>query len=86
MTISTNVIIAKSKTKCIAFGSKLTPPPITLEGRDLPWVDSWPHLGHKLNKDESMDHDLMEKRGRFIRKRHALRQEFGNIDPIALYS
>ena len=76
ITISTNVIIAKSKTKCIAFGAKFTPPPITLEGRDLPWVDSWQHLGHTLNKDESMDHDLMEKRGRFIGKIHSLRQEF----------
>ena len=29
-----------------------------------------------------MDHDLMEKRGRFIGKIHSFRQEFGNIDPL----
>ena len=73
----------KSKTKCIAFGLKtLTPEPIILEGKQLPWVDSWPHLGHLLHRDESLDHDLLQKRGQFIGKLHSLKQEFGNQDPI----
>ena len=82
ITISTNIVVAKSKTKCIAFGSKLEPIPIILEDKSLPWVLSWPHLGHILHQDESMRHDLMKKRGEFIGKLHSLRQEFGNKDPI----
>ena len=83
ISISTNIIVKKSKTKCIAFGLKtLTPEPIILEGKQLPWVDSWPHLGHLLHRDESLDHDLLQKRGQFIGKLHSLKQEFGNQDPI----
>ena len=82
ITISTNIVIAKSKTKCIAFGSNIEPINIILAGKNLPWVLSWPHLGHTLHQDESMSHDLMQKRGQFIGKLHSLRQEFGNKDPI----
>ena len=82
-TISTNIVVAKSKTKCIAFGSQLEPIPIILEDKNLPWVLSWPHLGHILHQDESMRHDLMKKRGGFIGKLHTLRQEFGNKDPYS---
>ena len=39
-------------------------------------------MGFELNKDESPDHDLMKKRGQFIGKLYALRQQFANIDPI----
>ena len=87
ITISTNIIVKKSKTKCIAFGLKtLTPEPIMLEGKQLPWVDSWPHLGHLLHRDESLDHDLLQKRGQFIGKLHSLKQEFGNQIPLSIPS
>ena len=82
ITISTNIIANKSKTKCILFGSNATPYPIMLEGRALPWVDKWPHLGNLFHKDESMHHDMLRKRGEFIGKLHAMRQEFGNTDPL----
>ena len=82
--ISTNINIAKSKTKCIAFGLKNKEPiKIVLnDGRTLPWEPSWPHLGHILHNDESPKHDLMVKRGQFIGKLHSFRQEFGNLDPL----
>ena len=81
--ISTNTDLKKSKTKCLAFGSKIEPVKIKLnDGRILPFVDSWPHLGFLLHKDQSPDHDLMIKRGQFIGKLHSLRQQLGNIDPI----
>jgi len=83
ITISTNIIASKSKTKCILFGSRNeTPFPIILEGRSLPWVDNWPHLGNLLSKDESMHHDMLRKRGQFIGKLHSMKQEFGSIDPL----
>ena len=81
--ISTNLDLKKIKTKCIAFGSKIEPEKIKLnDGRVLPFVDSWPHLGFLLHNDRSPDHDLMIKRGKFIGKLHSLRQQLGNIDPI----
>ena len=52
------------------------------DGRILTFVDSWPHLGFLLHKDQSPDHDLMTKRGQFIGKLYSMRQQFGNIDPI----
>ena len=90
ITISTNVIVTKTKTKCIIFGSKEVPAPIRLYEKDLPWdhskvlpwVESWPHLGHLLHSDQSLSHDLLQRRGQFIGKIHSFRQEFGNIDPI----
>jgi len=53
-----------------------------LEGRALPWVDKWADLGNLLHKDEDMHHDMLKKRGQFIGKLHAMRQEFGSIDPL----
>ena len=82
ITISTNIIVKKSKTKCIAFGTNIIPVNIILNDRALPWVESWPHLGHLLHEDETMDHDLMQKRGQFIGKLYSLRREFGDKDPI----
>ena len=83
ITISTNVDLKKSKTKCMAFGIKSKLAPITLHGVNLPWwEESWPHLGHLFNYDQSPHHDLLKKRAQFIGKLHCFRQEFGNIDPI----
>ena len=65
------------------FGSKLDPVKIKLNDRRiLPFVESWPHLGFKLHKDESPDHDLLIKRGQFIGKLYSLRQQIGNVDPL----
>ena len=81
--ISTNLDLKKSKTKCIAFGSKIEPVKIQLkDGRILPLVDSWPHLGFTPHEDQSADHDLMNKSGKFIGKLYSLRQQLGNIDSI----
>ena len=68
ITISTNVDLAKSKTKCIYFShnkSKIMPAKIMLNETPLPWVDSWPHLGNELFNENlvikgssNMDKDL----------------------------
>ena len=79
--ISVNDNLKKSKTKCLAFNVNLQPANIMLNGKPLPWVDSHEHLGHMIHKDESMCHDLLNKRGEFISKVHALRQEFGDQSP-----
>lgn len=84
--ISTNIVLKKSKTKCMAFNVTSDPAPITLYGRPLPWVPSYKHLGHFIHTDENMDFDLLQKRGEFIGNIHALRQELGNQDPHTFMS
>ena len=90
ITISTNPD-AKSKTKCIyiPYGKQNTKPtPILMGEKELPWVDSRPHLGNNLHGNDfvypgkgSMSHDLLDKRGSFIGKFHSIFQEFGFSDP-----
>jgi hypothetical protein len=57
------------------------PANINLYGKPLPWVDSHIHLGITINRDGSLDHDLLCKRGEFISKVHSLRQELGDQSP-----
>ena len=87
ITISTNIDIKKSKTKCIFFShtkSNVDPACIMFQDTPLPWVETWPHLGNDLERNglsvktgSNMNADLLKKRGKFIGKCHGLRQEFG---------
>ena len=78
--ISTNADLSKSKTKCMHFNTHMHPLNISLNGRDLPWVSSYKHLGHLLHDSEDWDHDLLLKRGTFIGGFHELQQELGLQD------
>ena len=81
--ISVNhVIPKKSKTKCVSFGIKQDLLPISLDGINLPWSDTYEHLGHVLCKDGSLKLDVDLKRRSFIGKYHELRQELKNPYPI----
>ena len=82
--ISVSDILAKSKTKCIAFNINIDPRNIMLYNKPLPWVESHIHLGHTVHKDETMSHDVFCKRAEFISKVHAIRQELGSQDPSVL--
>ena len=84
--ISTNIITEKSKTKCLAFNISTEPVNINLYDTPLPWVQSYKHLGHEIHSDGSMSHDLLQRRGEFISKVHALRQELGNQNPNVFMS
>ena len=53
-----------------------------LYDKPLPWAESYKHLGHLINIDEHMSHDLFTKRAEFISKAHSLRQELGFQDPL----
>ena len=75
---STNLIPAKSKTKCLAFLQK---PRIIqkmkLNGDDLPWVNSGLHLGNNIeNQINGMKKDARVKRADYIQKNNDLNQEF----------
>ena len=77
---STDPVPAKSKSKCIFFCGKLTkirkPDPLSLFGKELPWVSQADHLGHILHQSCSMDQDAVVKRARFIEKSLAVREAF----------
>ena len=62
------------------FNTHMHPLNISLNGRDLPWVSSYKHLGHLLHDSEDWDHDLLLKRGTFIGGFHELQQELGLQD------
>ena len=91
ITISTNPDIQKSKTKCLIFSSDRNieePAPILLGDAPLPWVNSWPHLGHEISTGDlsrpyngSLDEDAKAKLRKFIGKYYSLRQEFGFLQP-----
>ena len=71
----------KSKTKCVAFGIKRDPHPISLNGINLPWSDSYTHLGHVLCKNGLLKLYVDLKRHSFIGKFHEFRHELKNPYP-----
>ena len=74
----------KSKTKCVVFGMKSNPINIVLNGVNLPWSDSYIHLGHQIYKDGTFKMDSESKRKSFVGEFHALRQELGYQSPVVL--
>ena len=93
--VSTNVIVKKSKTKCIYFShtrNNTMPASIMFGDRKLPWVDSWAHLGNELSRNDfswqrnsSLDIDTGNKRVKFIGKYHSLRQQVGFANPDVIF-
>ena len=85
---STNVIPAKSKTKCLAFLRKPRMiPPMKLCGDDLPWVEKGKHLGSLVeNKIDGMKKDNLIKRANYIQKNNELNQEFFFANPHTKFS
>ena len=81
ITISTDPVIAKTKTKVIVYNCKYEVLNCTLYGRDLPTVHKWEHLGHTLTSDESDSYDIIRARATFISDIHSLHQEMGPINP-----
>ena len=71
----------KSKTKCLIFGDIAGAAPLSLYNRDIPYVNEAVHLGHVINTDESMCHDVIKKtndlRGGFF----TILQEMGEQSP-----
>ena len=85
LNISVNYVNpSKSKTKCIAFGTKIVSTKIVLNGVKLPWSDSFNHLGHLIYKDGTFCLDSESKRKSFIGQFHALRQELGHQSPVVI--
>ena len=74
ITISTNINIKKSKTKCIFFShtkSTVMPTPIMFNENELD------RFNLATKAASNLDKDLEIKRRKFIGKYHSLKQEFG---------
>ena len=55
----------KSKTKCMVFGMKKNPTSfVHLNDFNIPWCDSYKHLGHIFYKNGTLSHDADYKKGR----------------------
>ena len=87
---STDPLPHKSKTKCIfVTGTRknLTrPDPLTLCGRELPWVSTATHLGHELHESGTMEHDALVKRATFITNSIEVRDTFKFASPVEVLS
>ena len=73
LTLSTDPVPSKSKSKCIYFcgreGRKVKyPEPLKLDGKDLPWVKTADHLGHTLHQLGTMEKDSDRARSKFIHR------------------
>ena len=83
---STDPDPVKSKTKCIyVCGAKKNlskPAPLSLCGRQLPWVSSATHLGHELSETGNMEYDAKVKRAIFITKSVEVRESFSFASPV----
>ena len=77
----------KSKTKCVFMcGRKKLdkPSPLTLYGRELPFVRSATHLGNELCEDGTMDMDTKEKTAAFITRSLEIREQFSFAHPMEM--
>ena len=81
ITISTHPIAEKTKTKCLCFNLNKKPSELRLYDRPLPFVKSWPHLGHTISVDETPTADMELKTNQLIGKFHNLTQELGPQEP-----
>ena len=85
LVFSTDPVPALSKTKCLYFcgraGRVKYPEPVQLDEKDLPWVETADHLGHKLYQKTSMEKDCTRARGKFIQKTVELREQLSFAQP-----
>ena len=85
LTFSTDLVPARSKTKCIYFCGRqnrvVYPDPLRLAGKELPWVKSADHLGHILSQHCSMDPDCNRARQKFISASCDIREQLFFANP-----
>ena len=74
-----------SKTKCMGKNINLVKPaPLTLNGRELPWVETANHLGHMLHENGTMEYDAKIARAKFIDQSLETRQSFSFASPVEI--
>ena len=85
---STHEVPEKSKSKCIWFNGKSGdckfPANVSLNGKELPWVKSALHLGHKLTQECNMEHGAWISRAKFIDKAVDIKEMFSFANPMQI--
>ena len=85
LVFSTDPNPVKSKTKCLYLCGRVTnvvyPPPVELDGKQLPLVVSAEHLGHTLHQLVTMDQDARIKRAKFIDRSVDIRDQLSFTNP-----
>ena len=80
ITFSTDPVPSKSKSKCLHVVGRrhrlADPAPLTLCGRELPWVSQADHLGNTLTVQGNMEQDASVKRAQFINSSVKIREMF----------
>ena len=75
----------KSKSKCIWFNGKSGdcryPEKLHFDGKELPWVKSALHLGHKLTQECNMKQGAWVSRAKFIDKSVDIKEMFHFANP-----
>ena len=66
---------------CGRPGKVKYPEPVTLDGKELPWVEHAEHLGHTLHQVVAMDMDSNKARAKFIQKSVNIREKFSFAHP-----
>ena len=76
---------SKSKTKVMwvtgTAKPRVTPVPLVLDGRELPYADSLIHLRHTLAKDGRMNKDIQIKRMTYISKCNEVKETYNLLHP-----
>ena len=86
---STDPDARKSKTKCVFMCGKkklVKPAPLSLYGRELPFVRNATHLGNELCEDGTMDMDMKEKTAAFITRSLEVREQFSFAHPLEIHA
>ena len=86
---STNENPELSKTKCLYITGKANkeyPKPLSLYGKDLPWVKNATYLGHEFSEQCNMELDCKIKRSRFIDNSTWIRETFEFAHPNHILS
>ena len=82
---STDLNPKKSKSKVIFMCGMqkqlCKPAPLTLGGRNLPYVETATHLGHELHESGTMDYDTRVKKAQFISNSLETRELFNFASP-----
>ena len=66
---------------CGRSGNVRYPEPVQLDGKDLPWVESADHLGHRLHQKTTMEKDCQRARGKYIAKTVEIREQLSFAKP-----
>ena len=85
ITFSMDPCPTKSKTKAMwvtgTAKPRVTPVPLRLDGRELPYIDSLTHLGHIIAKEVNMNIDIQIKRMIYISKFNKVKETYSFLYP-----